>query len=46
MLGRTVATDSERLDAEAALDAHDLHWLAEPWSLTLDDGRQQRVRIS
>ncbi|MGV3733696.1 MAG: hypothetical protein ACO1N6_09895 [Microcella sp.] len=46
VLGRTVASDSEWLDAEAALEAHGLHWLAEPWSLTLDDGRPQRVRIS
>ncbi len=46
VLGPTVATDSEWLDAEAALEEHGLHWLAEPWMLTLGDGIEQRVRIS
>ena len=46
VLGRVVVSNVEWLDAEAALESHGLSWLAEPWALTLDDGRVQRVRIS
>ncbi len=46
VLGREIVAHVEWLDAEAALDAHGLAWLAEPGGIALDDGSPQRVRIS
>ncbi len=45
-IGRELTGVVDWHDAEAALDAHGLHWLADRWQLTLDDGRVVRVRIS
>lgn len=47
VLGRSIAAAGEWLDAEAALDAHGLAWLADPWVLeaTPPGARPTRVRI-
>ncbi|WP_158372661.1 hypothetical protein [Cellulosimicrobium cellulans] len=45
-LGRDVTGPVDWLAAEAALDERGLRWLAERWSLTLDDGTEQRVRFA
>jgi len=45
VLGRTVAAPGEWLDAEAALDAHGIAWLADPWMLEGESERPLRVRI-
>jgi len=45
-LGRDVTGAVDWLAAEKALDERGLRWLAERWSLTLDDGTEQRVRLA
>ncbi|MBW0252442.1 hypothetical protein [Cellulomonas sp. PS-H5] len=45
-LGREVTGAVDWLAAEEALDERGLRWLAERWSLTLDDGTEQRVRFA
>ncbi|WP_460796172.1 hypothetical protein [Microbacterium sp. GXF0217] len=45
VLGRPVAEGIEWLDAEAALEAHGLAWLADPWMLEGESDRPLRVRI-
>ena len=44
-LGRELTDVVDWLDAEEALDAHGLHWLADLWQLDLPDGTRERVRI-
>ena len=44
-LGREVTDPVDWLDAEEALDARGLHWLADLWQLDLPDGTRERVRI-
>ena len=44
-LGREVTGPVDWLDAEEALDARGLHWLADLWQLDLPDGTRERVRI-
>ncbi len=44
-LGREVTGVVDRLDAEEALEAHGLRWLADLWELVHDDGATTRVRI-
>ena len=45
-LGRDVTGPVDWFDAEQALDERGLRWLAERWTLTLDDGTEQRVRFA
>ncbi len=45
VLGRAVTPATEWLDAEAALDAHGLAWLADPWMLEGEGEHAIRVRI-
>ncbi|MBO3096424.1 hypothetical protein [Cellulomonas dongxiuzhuiae] len=44
-LGRDLTGPLDWTDAEDALEAHGLHWLAELWQLTHDDGTVVRVRL-
>ena len=44
-LGREVTGTVDWLDAEEALDARGLHWLADLWQLDRPDGTRERVRI-
>ncbi|MGF6821977.1 hypothetical protein M2317_000881 [Microbacterium sp. ZKA21] len=45
VLGRPIAEAVEWLDAEAALEAHGLAWLADAWMLEGESDRPLRVRI-
>lgn len=45
VLGREVSGVVDWLDAEAALDAHGLAWLADPWMLEGEADHPLRVRI-
>lgn len=45
VLGRALTAPTEWLEAEAALDAHGIAWLADPWMLDGQDERSLRVRI-
>src|SRR5690606_16810109 len=45
VLGRPVSEAMEWLDAEAALEAHGLAWLADPWMLEGEAERPLRVRM-
>ncbi len=45
VLGRPASDAVDWLDAEAALDARGLAWLAEPWMLDGEGERPLRVRI-
>ena len=45
VLGRTVTGPTEWLDAEAALDAHGISWLAEAWMLEGEGDHPLRVRM-
>jgi hypothetical protein len=45
-LGRRISGDVDWLEAEEALDDRGIHWLAEPFSLELEDGVRQRVRLT
>lgn len=45
-LGRDVSGPVDWLEAEEALDARGIRWLADRWRLTLDDGTQRLVRLS
>lgn len=45
-IGRALTGVVDWHEAEEALDEHGLHWLAERWQLTLDDGSVVRVRMS
>ena len=45
VLGRTVSEPAEWLDAEEALEAHGIAWLADPWMLEGEADRALRVRI-
>lgn len=45
VLGRAVTEPMEWLDAEAALDAHGISWLADPWMLEGEAELPLRVRI-
>lgn len=44
-LGHEITDVVDWLEAEEALDARGLHWLAGLWRLTHDDGTSTRVRI-
>lgn len=44
-LGRDVTGVVDWVEAEAALDAHGLGWLADLWQLTEADGTRVRVRL-
>lgn len=46
VLGREVTGAVDWLEAEDALEERGLSFLAEPWLLGLDDGREVRVRIT
>lgn len=45
VLGRPASAATEWLDAEAALEAHGIAWLADPWMLEGEGERPLRVRI-
>ncbi|GGM60268.1 hypothetical protein [Microbacterium saperdae] len=45
VLGRPASAATEWLDAEAALEAHGIAWLADPWMLEGEAERPLRVRI-
>jgi hypothetical protein len=45
VLGRPASEPTEWLDAEAALEAHGIGWLADPWMLEGEGERPLRVRI-
>lgn len=45
VLGRTVSSPIEWLEAEVALEDHGIAWLAEPWMLEGETDRPLRVRI-
>ncbi|MFS0853758.1 hypothetical protein [Microbacterium sp. 179-I 3D4 NHS] len=45
VLGRPASAPIEWLDAEAALEAHGISWLADPWMLEGEGDRPLRVRI-
>lgn len=45
VLGRTVTDAVDWLEAEAALEAHGLAWLADAWMLEGDDADPIRVRM-
>lgn len=45
-LGRDATARVDWPEAEEALDARGLHWLADLWQLTLDDGSVRRVRFA
>ncbi|MCC2315570.1 hypothetical protein [Cellulomonas xiejunii] len=45
-LGRDVTGPVDWTDAEDALDERGLHWLADLWQLTREDGTVLRVRIA
>lgn len=45
LIGRELTGPVDWATAEAALDEHGLHWLADLWQLELDDGTIERVRI-
>lgn len=45
VLGRQASAPAEWLDAEAALEAHGIAWLADPWMLEGEGDRPLRVRI-
>jgi len=45
-LGRDATAPVDWTDAEDALDARGLRWLADLWQLTLDDGSVRRVRFT
>lgn len=45
VLGRPASAPTEWLDAEAALEAHGIAWLADAWMLEGEDSRPLRVRI-
>jgi len=45
VLGRPVSGAVDWLEAEAALEAHGLAWLADPWMLDGEAERPMRVRI-
>lgn len=45
VLGRPASPPTEWLDAEAALEARGLAWLADPWMLEGEADRPLRVRI-
>lgn len=44
-LGRELWRGEDYLQAEEALDAHGIGWLAQVWGLTLPDGTVRRVRV-
>lgn len=45
VLGRPASEATEWLDAEAALDAHGIAWLADAWMLEGEGDRPLRVRL-
>lgn len=45
VLGRTASDPVDWLDAEAALEAHGLGWLADPWMLEGEGPEPLRVRL-
>lgn len=45
LLGRDLTGPVDWLAAEEALEGRGLHWLAELWQLTLEDGARVRVRL-
>ncbi|GAA3638836.1 hypothetical protein GCM10022200_22740 [Microbacterium awajiense] len=46
LLGRAASDAGDWLDAEEALEASGLAWLAEPWMLELDGADAVRVKIA
>ena len=46
MLGREITGEVNWLEAEESLDERGISFLAEPWSLELDNGSEVRVRIT
>lgn len=45
-IGRELTEVVDWHEAEEALDERGLHWLADLWQLTLDDGSVVRVRVA